>query len=281
MMKRFHLCVALVLAALMLLCFVACADEELPGGPSDDSSNPPAGTEDNEPEDNKPEDNKPEDNEPEDNEPTFDVQPAENEKIFQLPLTGKEDAQSYLRLVYADAEHSRLTNIFAHHIADSGEYEMTELFRSLDSNTEDDVMVLLQWYVGPGEGGHDRPTLLLFREYNYDRNGQPTVNALYQEYGFYYEATPIGNGATEGYSSRLEGASVTALPDKPWYAEPQVLDFLYRYEDIYEREMEREPRDYQYDLIYSCIGGEEKTTMVKDLQEVIPFPWTRIRATLE
>jgi hypothetical protein len=276
MMKRFHLCVALVLAALMLLCFVACADEELPGAPSDDSSNPPAGTEDNEPEDNKPEDNK-----PEDNEPTFDVQPAENEKIFQLPLTGKEDAQSYLRLVYADTEHSRLTNIFAHHIADSGGYEMTELFRSLDPNTEDDVMVLLQWYVGPGEGGHDRPTLLLFREYNYDRNGQPTVNALYQEYGFYYEATPIGNGATEGYSSRLEGASVTALPDKPWYAEPQVLDFLYRYEDIYEREMEREPRDYQYDLIYSCIGGEEKTTMVKDLQEVIPFPWTRIRATLE
>lgn len=275
-MKRFSTCVVLFLTVLMLLGFTACADEELPSGAPNDPSGPSAGTEGN-----GAEGNEPEGNEPEGNEPVFNVQPAENEKIIQIPLTGKDDGSSYLRMVYADAEHSRLTNIFAHHIADHGECEVTEIFRSLDPNTEDDVMVLLQWYVGTGIGGHDRPTLFIFREFNSDRDGEPLAYALCFQHQFYYEKMVVNDRGDMAYWGTQKRVSVTAQVNKPWATVMQVENLLEEYEYMYLREFERTPRDYQFDLIYSCVGGEECTTVEKNLQQAVAFPWSRIRATLE
>ena len=128
-MKHFCKGIALFLALLMLLCLAACADEEAPGDTSGDA---PASSDEGKGEQQG------------NNDPDFNVQSEKNEVIIRLSLSGADDTKSYLRLVYEDEQHTKLTNIYAHHIATSGGREVTEIFRSLDSAVQDDVMVLLR-----------------------------------------------------------------------------------------------------------------------------------------
>jgi hypothetical protein len=250
-MKRFCRGLALVLATLMLLCSMACSPDD--PSPSTEGE--------------------------QDGESTFDVQAEENETIIPLPLTGKADVKSYLRLVYADIYHTQLTHIFAHHLTDSGERVPAEIFCSLGSEAEDEVMVLLRWYVGD-DGGEAKPSLVLFREYNYEREGEVMVNASCVEYEFYYKTASNGEGVVMDYFSKRQESSISAPLNEPWQQGEEIHNFLYHYEDFYEREFEREPRQYQHDLVYSRINGKE-TKMKRDLRQVFPFPWTRIREALE
>ena len=275
---------SLGLALLILLCFVACTDAKQPTG---DPLTPPDNTkenngtlegnqpEDSKPEDNKSEDNKPEDNKPEDNKPAFDVQAAENETIVQVPLTGVDDVKSYLRFVYADAAKKKLTNIFAHHDTDKNEYEVTEVFRSLNPDTKDDVMLVLRWSMA-----HDHPILIMFREFDTMRDETLRATATYGEYNFSRKEVVIDASGTTAYSQRGKNVVFNIHLNPPNYVEPDIINFLADYEYYYEREFEENPRVYSYDLIYSCIGGVE-AAMQQDLQLVVPFPWTRIKSVLK
>lgn len=268
---------SLVLAMLMLLCAVACSDKKQPAG---DPLTPPDNTEeDNEaPEGNQPEGNKPEDNKPEDNKPTFDVQAAENETIVQIPLTGANDVKSYLRFVYADATKEKLTNIFAHHDTDKDEYEVTEIFRSLNPDTKDDVMLVLRWSIAE-DGTRDHPRLIMFREFDTMRDEIHRATALCGEYNFFREKVTIDASGTTTYLLREKDVVFNIHLYPPNYVDTDIWDFLKDYEHYYENEFEENPRVYSHDLIYSCIGGV-KTAMQQDLQQVVPFPWTRIKSVM-
>ena len=265
---------SLVFAMLMLLCAVACADEK---DPMDCPLTPPDSTEEDAgtPGGNQTEDNKQEESKPEDNNPTFDVQAAENETIVQVPLTGADDVKSYLRLVYADAAKKKLTNIFAHHDTDKNEYEVTEIFRSLNPDTKDDVLLLLRWSLA-----HDHPILIIFREFDTMRDETLRATATYGEYNFSRKAVVIDASGTTAYLQRDKNVVFNIHLDPPNYVEPDIINFLADYEHYYEREFEENPRTYSYDLIYSCIGGVE-TAMQQDLPQVVPFPWTRIKSVLK
>ena len=263
---------SLVLAMLMLLCAVACSDKKQPTG---DPLTPPDNTQEG---NGAPEGNQPEDNKPEDNKPTFDIQAAENETIVQVPLTGEGDVKSYLRFVYADTTKEKLTNIFAHHDTDKDEYEVTEIFRSLNPDTKDDVMLVLRWFIAE-DGTRDHPRLIMFREFNTMRNDLHLATALCGEYNFFREKVTIDASGTTTYLLREKNVVFDICLDPPRYNEMDIINFLKDYEDYYESEFEGKTRVYSHDLIYSCIGGV-KTAMQQDLQQVVPFPWTLIKSVM-
>jgi len=194
-------------------------------------------------------------------------------------LTGADDVKSYLRFVYADHTKTRLTNIFAHHDTDKDEYEVTEIFRSLDPDTKDDVMLVLRWSIAD-DGTRDHPRLIMFREFDTMRNEVHMATALCGEYNFFREKVTIDASGTTTYLLREKNVVFDIRLNPPMYNEMEIMNFLKDYEHYYEHEFEENPRVYSHDLIYSCIGGVETATQ-QDLQQVVPFPWTLIQSVMK
>lgn len=257
-MKHFFRYLSLTMAILMLLGVMACTDGNSPKEPIDESSTPDAGAGDNKPEDNK---------------PAFDVQPAENEKILQVPLTALEDNMSYLRFVYSDAQHTHLTFIYAHHYTDIGYVELGLFSSPVEKTLADEVMIV--WRLSLAPMGIARPELVLMREAVWDDNGSPTTEAWCLEYVFYAQRQ-ISDQNRVMYSDRVAGSMVKVEADPPIYRTDEIEEFLHQYNSYHYISKFDPPGKYRHDLIYSNVGGEE-ITMRENLEEPLEFPWTQLR----
>ncbi len=278
-MKRFYSCLALALMLMtLLLCFVGCVNGQKP---NDDLTADPPATPGEPDAPATPEDPKPGFQLPEHLTLPEGVEPAENEIIYQVPITSPQDTRSYIRLVFSDESRETLTEVYLHHGVGKKRYEETQLARVFGG----DVMIV-SYYSDNPTTRTQQPTVVVFCEYEVETEADGKVlMATSATYQFFEEKSDLGSSATgvAGWYPYYRLIDTQHATRPSWKYETDKLLVLRSYDNYYENvfeqchgpEAEAMNRNCRFDLIYSNVGGEE-VMLQKDLAEFIPFPWTRM-----
>lgn len=300
MKMRLHLLSIFLVAVTVLLCFWGCALDQEPNDrvtddpPKTDEVTEPADKDDKESgedpvENPDSEDSSPEDNEPGDAEPGYQlpdhlrlpqgIEPAENEIIYQIPVTSPEDTAGYIRLVFADANREQLKEIHLHYDVENGERKDMCLARVSGG----DIMIVSYYSQAPGTRTQ-QPTFAVFCEYEVETEDEGTVlmakSSVYQF--FREESLHAGTAGWYQYHRIIDTQSAR----KPsagyrWDGLSVLHSYVDHYEDefraVYETEFGELMPQYHFDLIYSNITGEE-VMLQENMTEFAEFPWTRIKA---
>ena len=286
----------------VLFCFCGCAfDPERGNGVTNDPQKMPESTGPVDKEEGKVEDNQPENTAPEDPEPEEDpentkpgyqlpehlrlpegIEPAENEIIYQVPVTSPKDTAGYIRLVFADASYEQLKEIHLHYEVESGRQKDMCIARVSGG----DVMIVSYYLQGPGVRTQ-QPTVMVFCEYEVETEDEGTVlMAISSVYQFFQEESVHAGTAGWQQYYRIIDTQSARKPSSgyKWDRLSVMNSYKDHYEDEFGRSYETDsgeimPR-YHFDLIYSNIDGEE-VMMQKNMTEFMEFPWTRLKTDEE
>ena len=303
MKKYLHFLSFFLVAVMALLCFMGCTfDPELNDGTNDNASEVPenAGAADKEDEKNEegqpettdPDSSKPEDDDSEETKPGYPlpdhlrlpegVEPAENEIIYQIPVTSPKDTAGYIRLVFADASCEQLKEIHLHYDVENGEQKDMCIARVSGG----DVMIVSYYLQGPGVRTQ-QPTVMVFCEYEVETEDEGTVlmgiSSVYQF--FREESVHAGTAGWQQYYRIIDTQSARK-PSSGYKGDRLSVMHSYKdhYEDEFGKSYESETGEtmpwYHFDLIYSNIDGEE-VMLQKNMTEFIEFPWTRLKTAEE
>lgn len=292
-----------LVTVMVLLCFMGCAiDPEMNDGTNDNASKVPenAGaadkedekSEEDQPEIADPDSSKPEDDDSEETKPGYQlpdhlrlpegVEPADNEIIYQVPITSPKDTTGYIRLVFADASRKRLNEIYLHYDVEGGEQQEICISRAF----EGDIMIVSYYPQAPGTRTQ-QPTVMVFREYEVETEDEGTVlmgiSSVYQF--FQEESVHAGTAGWQQYSRIIDTQSARKPSSGYKWDRLSVMNsYKDHYEDEFGESYETDSGEimpwYHFDLIYSNIDGEE-VMMQKNMTEFMEFPWTRLKTAEE